>query len=289
MTIALDQPDVDALSEVISELGEWQHDRSPVQLHPGDIGWYWQFGGDATAAAVRTWRRKGRLLAVGFLDEPDLIRMGISPEADHDQELAAQLVSDFIRSERGVLPAGPVHVEARSGAALAHLLDGDGWEPDEPWTPLRRGFESPVEDCSLRIEVITPGREGDLTAVHRSSFGSEQFTDERWRNLISGPAYDNARGIVGYDDRDNAVATATVWSAGEGRPGLIEPLGVHAEYRGHGYGRAISLAAAAALQEMGASSAVVATPSANSGAVATYVSAGFTPGPESRDRRWGGA
>jgi ribosomal protein S18 acetylase RimI-like enzyme len=56
---------------------------------------------------------------------------------------------------------------------------------------------------------------------------------------------------------------------------LLEPLGVHRDHRGHGHGTAISIAAAGALQHMGSSSAVVCTPSANVGAVATYLSAGF--------------
>ena len=87
--------------------------------------------------------------------------------------------------------------------------------------------------------------------------------------------YADARCLVAYDDQGNAVAAVTVWSAGPGKPGLLEPMGVHREHRGHGYGKAITVAAAAALQELGSSSAIVCTPSSNVGAVATYKSAGF--------------
>jgi ribosomal protein S18 acetylase RimI-like enzyme len=80
------------------------------------------------------------------------------------------------------------------------------------------------------------------------------------------------------------VAAVTVWSAGPGKPGLLEPMGVHREHRGHGYGKAITSAAAAALQELGSSSAIVCTPSVNVGAVATYKSAGFQQLPEIRDQ-----
>ena len=69
-----------------------------------------------------------------------------------------------------------------------------------------------------------------------------------------------------------------------GRPGLLEPMGVHAEHRGRGYGRAICLAAAAALRDLGASSALVCTPSANTSAVATYRAAGYEAEPERLDR-----
>jgi GNAT superfamily N-acetyltransferase len=47
------------------------------------------------------------------------------------------------------------------------------------------------------------------------------------------------------------VAAVTVWSAGPGKPGLLEAMGVHREHRGLGYGKAITVAAAAALQELG--------------------------------------
>jgi ribosomal protein S18 acetylase RimI-like enzyme len=63
-------------------------------------------------------------------------------------------------------------------------------------------------------------------------------------------------------------------------------VGVHREHRGHGYGTAVILAAAVALQDLGSSSATVCTPSSNVGAVATYESAGFQQLPE---RRQGGA
>jgi ribosomal protein S18 acetylase RimI-like enzyme len=96
--------------------------------------------------------------------------------------------------------------------------------------------------------------------------------------------YADARCRVAYDDQGNAVAAVTVWSAGPGKPGLLEPMGVHREHRDHGYGKAITVAAAAALQGLGSSSAIVCTPSSNVGAVATYKSAGFQECPEIRDR-----
>ena len=74
-----------------------------------------------------------------------------------------------------------------------------------------------------------------------------------------------------------------MWSAGPGRPGLIEPMGVHRDHRGHGYGTAITVAGAAALRDMGSSSATVCTPSANVAGVATYRAAGFRQLPVTPD------
>ena len=70
----LSEPTVDELSETVRVMREWQHDGAPIQLHPGDLGWYWRFGAEATAAAVRIWRRDGQILAVGLLDESRLLR-----------------------------------------------------------------------------------------------------------------------------------------------------------------------------------------------------------------------
>jgi ribosomal protein S18 acetylase RimI-like enzyme len=136
-----------------------------------------------------------------------------------------------------------------------------------------------VED----VTVIGPEQAHVRTAVQRASFDRSTFTDERWYAMAAGLPYAEARCLVAYDDRGNAVAAVTVWSAGPGKPGLLEPMGVHREHRGHGYGKALTVSAAAALQELGSSSALVCTPSSNVGAVATYKSAGFRQLPEIRD------
>ncbi len=258
--IKLSNPGVGGLSDAVrSILREWQHNSSPMQLHPGDLGWFWRFGAEATAAAVRTWIRGGQILAVGLLDGPELLRLTIAPAAQRDEGLAQQLVADVAEPERGVLPAGRVSVETPNGALVQDLLLEVGWNADEPWTPLRRDVTEPVKEPDMRIEVIGPEQAPAYTAVHRSSFGSPKFTDERWHAMAAGLPYADARCLVAYDDQSNAVAGVTVWSAGPGKPGLLEPMGVHAEHRGRGYGKAICVAAAAALQGLGSSSAIVCT------------------------------
>ncbi len=285
MAIELREPGAGGLSEAVGVLREWQYEGAPMQLHPGDLGWFWRFGADETAAAVRTWRRDGRILAVGLLDGDEVLRLTIAPDAAADEELARRLAEDITDPKRGVLVDGKVFVEVPSAPLVQDLLLEDGWNVDEPWTPLHRDLTDPVADPGLRIEVIGPEQAHVRAAVQRASFDSSTFTDERWHAMAAGPAYADARCLVGYDDRGNAVAAVTVWSAGQGKPGLLEPMGVHREHRGHGYGKAISVAAAAALQKLGSSSAIVCTPSRNVAAVATYKSAGFQERPERRDLR----
>src|SRR4051812_11302780 len=93
--IELDVPCVDELGDVVRSLREWQHDASPMQLHPGDLGWFWRFGAEATARAIRTWSRDGQLLAIGLLDGADVLRLTVAPEAQRDERLARQLVADM--------------------------------------------------------------------------------------------------------------------------------------------------------------------------------------------------
>ncbi len=285
MTITLEQPDVEGLGEVVDVLRAWQSDASPFQLHPGDLGWSWRFGADATAVAMRTWRRGRHLVAVGELDEHSMVRLAIAPDDQQDEALARQLAIDLSDPACGVLHGDKTFIEAPPNALLRDLLSESGWEPDASWTPLRRLLADPVEDPGLRIEVVGPSLAVQRTAVQRAAFTGSTFTDERWRSMTEGPAYADARCLLAYDELDVAVAAVTVWSAGPGRPGLLEPMGVHHEHRGRGHGRAITIAAAAALQEMGASSATVCTPSSNVGGVATYVSAGFEALAERRDLR----
>ncbi|MEU0093434.1 GNAT family N-acetyltransferase [Kribbella sp. NPDC006257] len=283
MTISLGTASVEGLAGVARVLGEWQTDAGVFQLHPGDLGWFWRFGGERTAGAVRVWERDGVTVAVGLLDEPDLLRLALAPDVFEDEEVARQIVADVSDPERGVLIEGKVYLEAPTDSRVKDLLFKDGWAVDAPWTPLRRGLAEPVEEPGLSIEVIDAESAPVRTAVQRAAFDGSTFTEERWHAMAGGAPYADARCLVGRDADGERVAAVTVWSAGPGKPGLLEPMGVHRDFRGNGYGQAITLAAAAMLRELGSSSAVVATPSSNVGAVATYQAAGFVPLPETRD------
>ena len=253
----LDRPGVDGLRAAVGVLREWQYDAAPLQLHPGDLGWFWRFGAQATAAAVRTWSRDGQIVAVGLLDGSTLLRLTSAPDAQQDEELADQLVQDVTDPDRGVLTEREVAVEASTGALVHDLLSANGWNLGEPWSPLRRDLTDPVEDPEVPIAVIAAKQGAVWTAVHRAAFDRSTLTDERWQAMTTGFPYTDARSLVAYAEQSTAVAAVTVWAAGPGKPGLIEPMGVHRRHRGHGYGKAITVAAAAALQELGSSSAIV--------------------------------
>lgn len=283
VVIEVGTPTVAELGGVGAALAQWQHEGAALQLHPGDLGWFWRLGTSAAAAAVRTWREDGELVAIGLLDEPTVLRMAIAPQAKQNEDVARTLVADLGDPDRGVLAAPEGSVEAPADALVRDVLAERGWALGEPWTPLRRDLTLPVPDSGVRIEVIGPARAHVRVAVQRAAFDRSTFSSDRWHAMAAGPLYAAARCLVAHDEQGTAVAGVTVWSAGAGRPGLIEPMGVHRDHRGRGFGTAITVAAAAALRGMGSSSAVVCTPSANAGGIATYVAAGFEPAPEVRD------
>jgi len=172
--------------------------------------------------------------------------------------------------------------QTRGAEQLRQVLLQHGWQDSDTWTPFRRSLREPVEQVDLRVEETDTDRAEDWVALHWSAFRGTPFTEpdrsrliQRWRTMVAGPLYSRGRSLAAFDEYGAAVAVTTVWSAGPNRPGLIEPMGVHRSHRGKGYGRAITLAAAAALQDLGSSAAIVCTESSNVGAVATYAAAGF--------------
>jgi len=267
---------VEELPVIAGVLAHWQPPGGPVtQLHPGDLGWFQRFGPEPTAAAVRVWGDPDGPAAIGLFDEPDYLRLALAPDRLNDDGLAARIAADV----PALLPPGRTYVDCAEQTALHARLRADGWQPDQPWVPLTRELAGPVEDPGVEVELVTEQTASERVAVQRSSFDGSTFTVERWHAMAAGAPYRDARCLIARDASGEAVAAVTVWSAGPGRPGIIEPLGVRRDRRGAGHGRAITVAAVAALRELGSSAAVVHTPSFNTGAVATYTAAGMTPAP----------
>ncbi|MEO6958013.1 MAG: hypothetical protein ABI137_14815 [Antricoccus sp.] len=89
MAVILSKQGPADVSGAVGAPREWQHDAVPMQLHPGDLGWFWRFGIAAIVAAVRTWSRDDRMLAVALLDGPDLARVTTAPNAYKDEEFGS--------------------------------------------------------------------------------------------------------------------------------------------------------------------------------------------------------
>ncbi|MCI4010173.1 GNAT family N-acetyltransferase [Brevibacterium sp. ZH18] len=291
-TSALTAPRVAELPAIGAVLDRWQSDAGPLHLHTGDLGWYSLKGAEATAQALRIWRCGDTIRAIGLLDGEDLLRLSVDPDFSHDDSLSQQIESDIDSSNGLVFGTGPAIVEARGATRLCDRLKARGWSADEPWTPLKRDLSLPVEEPGIRVEAAEPDAAETWTAIHWSAFRGVPYTADdrqrfvsRWNEMMSGPFSSRAQSLLGYDSTGVPVAVTTVWSAGPNRPGLIEPLAVHRDHQGHGYGKAMAIAAARSLQQLGSSLASVCAESSNKGAVAAYSSAGYAPRTQVRDLR----
>ncbi|SFV20448.1 Acetyltransferase (GNAT) family protein [Micrococcus terreus] len=253
-------------------------------------------GAEATAEDLRVWSVGARTVAVGLIDD-GVLRLALDLAAADDDDAAAHLACTLEDSAQDLFSDGEWLVEARGATALRRLLIASGWTDDEPWSPLALDLSVtrlPLPTRTLRVERVGLEAAEDWTSVHWSAFQGTPFTGERrdrftsrWGTMLTGPLADRAQCLMGYDEQGQPVAVATVWSADQGRPGLIEPMGVHRDHHGHGYGTAITVAGARALQLAGASSAVVAAEDSNPAALATYRAAGFRSLGTVRDLRRG--
>lgn len=275
------------LPSIAETLARWQADPWQGHLHPGDLGWHASVGTEQMARDLRVWAHDATPVALAMLDGSDVVRMAVDPGLACDEGLAARIADDLDTPGAGFFTGNDAIVEARGAHALRARLSCAGWVDDEPWTPMALDLggaldTTRIEGAGVRIEQVGPGDADDWTSVHWSAFRGTPYDDEararfarRWTTLMASPVADRARCLVAYTARDVPVAVITVWTAGAGRPGLVEPMGVHRDHHGLGYGVAITLAGAAALQRDAASSATVVAESSNPAAVATYRSAGF--------------
>jgi len=188
MATTLDRPGTTPLDEALDALRDWQQDDAPLQLHPGDVGWKARVGVDVSTSMLRTWRDDGRIVALGMLDAPDLLRLAVAPDSWRDDALARQVLADLADPGRGVVPAGAAYLEVPNGAVLRDVALRGGWGPGESWTPLRRDLTEPVPDPGLRIAVVGADDVRDRVAVHRASFPGSTFSAESWHAMAGGPA-----------------------------------------------------------------------------------------------------
>lgn len=297
VTIARTTPTADQLPSIADQLSRWQQDPWVGHLHPGDLGWHSSVGNPQMARDLCLWLRESEPVAIGMFDGPEVLRMAVDPALARDRDVADLLAQDLSRPGAGLFTGGEAIVEARGAHALAAALRSSGWVDDQPWTPLALDLTNApdmtrFESSGLRFEEVGPEAADVWTSIHWSSFKGTPFDDEsrarfvgRWTQVMTGPFADRAHSLIAYDHDGTPVAVTTVWTAGQGKPGLVEPMGVHRDHHGRDYGVAIALAGARALEQHDATSAAVAAENSNPAAPATYRAAGFVSLGEVTDLR----
>jgi ribosomal protein S18 acetylase RimI-like enzyme len=115
--------------------------------------------------------------------------------------------------------------------------------------------------------------------LHRAVFESESMTAAWRRRTLQHADYQPDLDLVMVDPDGQLAAFCVCWfstSGIEGRPsGQIEPLGVRADMRGHGLGRAILTESVRRLYQRGAEHVVVETDNYRDAAFTLYEAVGF--------------
>ncbi|SDS86119.1 hypothetical protein SAMN04489752_2705 [Brevibacterium siliguriense] len=126
-------PIVTDLPEGIDTLGSWQHEGLPVQVHPGNLGWYQCFGSQALASALRVWAHDGYALTEAGWTPDELWTVlhrrlaGLVPSTSLRLEAVAEDdIADRISVEATAIPSSSLTIErwAATAAVAAYRAAG---------------------------------------------------------------------------------------------------------------------------------------------------------------------
>lgn len=261
--------------ELIAALNDWLPPGCYVSgLHAGDVGWELRLADGESGSGLLAVRDGSQLVAVALADSPTVLRPQVHPDRVHDLRVAGALL-EYVEAMPGDAPA---YTDAASASAFRSLLSGAGWQLDpDPWVVLYRAL-TPADgrlDDPLCAILRTEADVADRVAVQRAAFAGSTFTVQRWHQMAAGPGFHPAHEYLRRSPDGVPVAAATGWSAGPGKCAILEPVGAHPQHSGAGHGKAVSMAAIAALARGGASGVTVHTPASNTTAVRAYESCGL--------------
>lgn len=273
------------LAGLVDALASWETRGGHVAgLHAGDVGWHLrQPDGPGFDHTVHGWWDADGVLVAAALLEGAVARPRVAPDRLDDPDVC-RAVADAVDE----IPADEVWTDAQPGSLLRTQLVARGWSLDpDPWLALHRDLQhrqhgAPgVDGADDAVAGVTPtsGKRAvaERVAVQRAAFDGSSFTVAAWARMAAGPGFDPDLDLLARAEGGTPVAAGTAWSAGPGRPGILEPVGTSRTHRGAGHGRRVVRALAAALASKGASGVSVCTPADNTAAVALYASAGLRP------------
>lgn len=245
-------------------------------LQAGDVGWKLRFGRQKTAESLLEWQSpEGETGAVMCQDSPADWWFAMNPAFVHDWALATAIAewAEGLESERALSIDGP-----GAPAVWRQVFAERGFDATtEAWLHFWKPLTGADIDDVPGVET-TAGDDrkiADRVAVQRAAFANSTFTVERWHAMAAGPSFRPEFDLLARDATGGAAAAVTAWLPGEGKSGMLEPMGTHPDYQRIGHGKRVILAACAALAQAGASGVCVVTPASNVAAVAAYRSAGF--------------
>ncbi len=156
---------------------------------------------------------------------------------------------------------------------------------EDSWSKvlLRRPGGLPLPHPSLppgfKIRPLAGADKVDAyVELHQAVFGSKNMTPAWRARTLARPEYRPDLDLVAVAPDGRLAAFCICWlTRGPGGEvsGQVEPLGVHADFRGQGLGRSILVEGLRGLQVHGAASVVVETDNYRDAAFALYTGVGF--------------
>lgn len=192
-----------------------------------------------------------------------------------------------------------MHAASRDDAAASavpspELWGADGWPETDALADLGfaasghamtqyhqrldRDLPGPALPAGYTLRTVAgPSEIPARVEVHRSAFAPSKMTVEKYSILVGlwPYAYD-LDAVVEAPDGSFAAFTMC-WLDREAGVGYFEPVGVHADHRRRGLGKAVNTFGLRLLQAAGARDALVYSDASNAASEALYRSVGFRP------------
>jgi ribosomal protein S18 acetylase RimI-like enzyme len=182
---------------------------------------------------------------------------GLSYEFRPGYEYLLEAMLDWAEPEVLVAKSG----DERTACALIEA----GFEHDReaPWIrwntrSLLEPFALPALPDGFRLATMAEYDDfGSRAAAHRSAFAPSRFTDDVYARVRREAPWRADLDCVVVDGEGEVAAFALAWLDEPNRAGELEPVGVRAQDRRAGLGRAVCLHALGRLRAAGAETAVV--------------------------------
>lgn len=254
----------------------------PVYATIGDIDWWRSADEDPKAVFTANLWFAGEQPVAWAWPEDDQVDIVVHPDYPllHDAALAWAEVE--YRQRQGEFPEKPMRAWGYTGDAVRNAaLAARGYQPTKDGSVL---FIRPIVEAIARPplpdgysfdHVRGTFDVGRRTAVQRAAFESEFMTEDKTRAVQASPTYRPELDLVIIAPDGSYAAFAQIWLDEVNRVGVFEPLGVSADHRRRGLGRALMDEGCRRLQAMGATVACLGTGLENQRARALYEAAGF--------------
>jgi mycothiol synthase len=257
--------------------------RNPTQRwHPGDVVWRMHYSHTFDpAASVQLWEdERGEVVGFGWRYPPD--------GADLNPRDPA-LLPDMIEWAQSGVPDGNVFTATQDvDKGENAVLEAQGFKPTPAYGyHLRRQLDDSPPHGKLPEGFTLRALAGDheaaeRAALHRTAFGTENVTNEGYRNVMHAPLYERDLDLVVVAPDGRLAAFCLCWLDTANGVGLFEPVGTHPDFQRQGQGQAVMLEGMRRMRARGMKVAVISSAAENVASLGLYTSLGFRV--ESKER-----